>query len=757
MAGHVFIIRGELQRLACDTWLVSTSARARPQDNWFLPDYTGPRNGVPFVDGGPRVQSLKGLPPDQPQPWLGYIGAAAQKPSWYVDGAVEFAHAAAEAIVNAGKPPLFDRAKSLLALPIVGTGKGGAAEQAGEVVQELLPQLENFVAKRFQGDREFDVVLVCKRASSYAAAQAERVHRKSWPIDLTDAQRKEADLLAQHALAGRLALFLGAGISIAAGLPSWHDLLKTLAQEAGMSDKECQALSDLKNAMDQATIIERRWHERGAKLGPAVKEELGRRKHYALTHALLAALPVREVITTNYDQLFDEAWKLTDPDGLSILPGDIKPNTRRWLLKMHGCLSDPDKIVLTRASYTRYDEQLPALAGIVQAFLVTRHVLFVGFSLTDDNFHRIVDAVRRLLNSTGLSKQIGTSLTLGHGGLAEVLWDKDLHRVRMDERQQTNGFPRAEAARRLEIFLDYLLSRTRNTAHLLEGNRFNANLTPGERRLRDALNRFLKELEDGDPQQIRETVAWSQIERLLVNLGFESKKLPLGRMRRWRKIHGLRKLHDVRRSLQRNLGLRRACGPISIRSLSLIPKPAPGCCPLAVQELFSSTGREALTVTMYVPSDCRWRSRQAVISSSSHSWAATSKTRARWIACSRDNLIPTVLRVSMVLVACGLSFTGYTRRQRTLGSIAMLDAGCRFFGEVAIRVASKIQLVICSRLMRIQALAFRATSWAKSRTSRRSARPVRLTSACRIETASRASAQASTLRPMRKRISARRA
>jgi hypothetical protein len=33
-----------------------------------------------------------------------------------------------------------------------------------------------------------------------------------------------------------------------------------------------------------------------------------RGNHYSLGHALLAGLPVREVITTNYDRLFDAAW-----------------------------------------------------------------------------------------------------------------------------------------------------------------------------------------------------------------------------------------------------------------------------------------------------------------------------------------------------------------------------------------------------------------------------------------------------------------
>src|SRR4029079_9529087 len=137
--------------------------------------------------------------------------------------------------------------------------------------------------------------------------------------------------------------------------------------------------------------------------------------------------------TPNYDRLFEDAWSVPDPDGLSVLPGAIKPDARRWLLKMHGCLSDPERVVLTRSRYTRYDEQLPALSGMVQAFLVTRHVLFVGFSLSDDNFHRIVDAVRRLRGESGTPGHLGTALSLGAGGLAEVLWEQDVRRVRMSE------------------------------------------------------------------------------------------------------------------------------------------------------------------------------------------------------------------------------------------------------------------------------------------------------------------------------------
>src|SRR5438067_671910 len=90
------------------------------------------------------------------------------------------------------QPPLFGRARPLLALPVVGTGRGGAAERAGEVVQELLPRLRDFAARTYPGGREFDVALVCLDAATHAAAQAERVRRADWPTDLTDAHKAEA-------------------------------------------------------------------------------------------------------------------------------------------------------------------------------------------------------------------------------------------------------------------------------------------------------------------------------------------------------------------------------------------------------------------------------------------------------------------------------------------------------------------------------------------------------------------------------------
>lgn len=317
MSGHVFIVRGDLRRLACDAWLMPCSRNARPMGGWFLPDDDGPRWGTPFTDGGPRVHPLGDPAPGRPRRWLTLIGRSRQAGSWYADGAAEFLDTAAADLAAAGTPPLFGRARPLLALPVVGTGYGGAAALAGEVVQELLPRLRAFVA----GPSAHDVALVCFDAATHAAAQAERARAAGWPTDLTPALRAEADRLAAHALRGDLALFLGAGVSMAAGLPGWAGLLAELADRAGASADGRAALAEVRSALDQATVVERWLAGRGETLGRAVAAVLGARRHYALAHALLAALPVREAVTTNYDRLFEDAWGLSDPDGLAVLPG----------------------------------------------------------------------------------------------------------------------------------------------------------------------------------------------------------------------------------------------------------------------------------------------------------------------------------------------------------------------------------------------------------------------------------------------------
>jgi len=268
--------------------------------------------------------------------------------------------------------------------------------------------------------------------------------------------------------------------------------------------KELAADQDFKTlaAVDQARVLEKLLVPPQT-LGETVAEQV-RGKHYSLVHGLLASLPVQEVITTNYDDLFETASAAVNRE-VCVLPYNQAGGGRRWLLKLHGCVNHPEDIVLTRKDYLRYDAERAALAGLVQGLLITHHVLFVGFSLSDDNFHRIADAVRRVSR-----ERFGTSLAVAANRLLKEVWETDLNWVEFGE------LP--DSARNLEIFLDRLAARTVSSANHLFDARYETTLTPSEINLRGQLE-ALASLFAATPGPDRQCVAWVEVERFLDRVG----------------------------------------------------------------------------------------------------------------------------------------------------------------------------------------------------------------------------------------------
>jgi hypothetical protein len=107
-------------------------------------------------------------------------------------------------------------------------------------------------------------------------------------------------------------------------------------------------------------------------------------------------------ITTNYDSLYEDACRSTDATCLRIpweahmLSNLLQQSSQAHavsvadnralpihLLKLHGCISRPETIVLTRQDYMRYEDKGRALRGVVQQELLYKDVLFIGCSMTD--------------------------------------------------------------------------------------------------------------------------------------------------------------------------------------------------------------------------------------------------------------------------------------------------------------------------------------------------------------------------------------
>jgi hypothetical protein len=412
VSGRVHVLHGDLAVLDCDVALVPTDALLRIEDSWSgiltqdeardaAPEGWRGGRGARTVDVGRRDDG-------GPLRLLVEVAAQGTEPvEWYLDGVRESLSKAGELEPT---PPR-RRQRPLLALPLVGTGLGGYAGQRGDLIPPLLDLLQRHVA-----EHDLDVALVAFHRSDYAAVQACRSDRGALPAPLEEHARRLAGLAADDALVP----FIGAGVSAAAGLPAWWELLERVAGSTDLPTGDPADLHGL-GPLDAAELLKQA-------LGPgaldAVTRALDAPRH-SLAHGLLASLLPPRLVTTNYDRLVELACRrpLADRGGLAVLPWDTAEPDRPWLAKMHGDVAHPDSIVLSRGDLLSYDLTRKPLSSLLQGEMLTGHLLFVGSSMTDEAVVRLAWEVRELQRAwEAPPRVVGTVLGLREEPLRARLW-----------------------------------------------------------------------------------------------------------------------------------------------------------------------------------------------------------------------------------------------------------------------------------------------------------------------------------------------
>ncbi|MGY1780326.1 SIR2 family NAD-dependent protein deacylase [Geodermatophilus sp. SYSU D01036] len=410
-----------------------------------------------------------------PARWLLHVGAlAGGGVEWLQEGVRQVLRAVAD------KGPTATGLPRRVAIPVVGVGGGGLGRQRGAVIDQLLAELD-------RAPGSLDVVLVANSRADYAALQARRLTLGMGRLD-DEVLEETAAALAGRARAGQLAVFMGAGTGVAAGLPTWWGLLDALAARLDVPGG-AEALSRL-SPLDAAEVLRRSAHAvatsggsraPGETLGDHVAAVLGTPQRYALAHVLLAALGTEQVITTNFDDLYERAVQAVTGRDIPVVLPDREPEDdlrrgRGWLLKLHGDARRPESIVLDRRSFVRYDATQRPLASVLQATLLTKHLLVVGASMTDDNVIRLVHEVATLNEDHDRSRTMGTLVTLERQELTAKLWAPEFTTVPLGppgpagESRDEAAARIADAGRSLEILLDRIaaLAAQDSVHHLLD-------------------------------------------------------------------------------------------------------------------------------------------------------------------------------------------------------------------------------------------------------------------------------------------------
>ncbi|MGG3885940.1 SIR2 family protein [Brevibacillus panacihumi] len=112
------------------------------------------------------------------------------------------------------------------------------------------------------------------------------------------------------------------------------------------------------------------------------------------------------IITTNWDtlleQLFDEAGFQKYVGQNELLFSD--PKEIAEIYKIHGCCTKPNSLVLTEEDYKHFNDRNPYLAAKLLTIFIEHPVLFIGYSISDENVQSILGSITACLTNENIGK-----------------------------------------------------------------------------------------------------------------------------------------------------------------------------------------------------------------------------------------------------------------------------------------------------------------------------------------------------------------
>lgn len=193
-----------------------------------------------------------------------------------------------------------------------------------------------------------------------------------------------------------VALFLGAGMSVDAGLPSWKDLFAPLAYELNI-DIECTNYQIYDIAQFYANEFGK--NELYKKIGQEINRILSSSE--ALDQ--LSQLQCNSIWTTNFDQVLEnnlaKIGKITNVISREsdLIGCDLNKNIN--IFKLNGDIRDIQHATVTKEDLEKYNENHNYYLAFFKKELITKTFLFLGYSFTDSLVLPCISELGRAFNN----------------------------------------------------------------------------------------------------------------------------------------------------------------------------------------------------------------------------------------------------------------------------------------------------------------------------------------------------------------------
>lgn len=208
---------------------------------------------------------------------------------------------------------------------------------------------------------------------------------------------KFLDSFSQNIINEEASVFIGTGVSINSGLPSWQKLLKPCLEELNLANSS--KINLYKIAQYYANT------HTDAALRKIVNEQINDFFESNIVLEMLLKINFKSIWTTNYDSLIESELKknkiqhniITDEKDLTQISTHDKVN----IYKINGDVTNPNKMVLTQNDYENYETTHSLFLTFLKKELVSNTFLFIGYSFEDQIIMNCLSSTMRLLDGAG--------------------------------------------------------------------------------------------------------------------------------------------------------------------------------------------------------------------------------------------------------------------------------------------------------------------------------------------------------------------